>query len=206
MALRVLISLGVCLTVGGISLYVAWQDACAVSLGRFEQSHTQLYLGEIAVAAEDYRTEYHDSPRSINDLAKLTNYAWFTQRDNLVDGWHRPFIFSFDGSNFLAKSYGRDGKPGGVGLDCDLTTANPKPREARATFNQFLHNEPTRGMVSSSLACGALAFFLALFTIRTADFERYRLVSVILKLFATLVGATVVAVIITALHIPPSGH
>ncbi|WP_109806431.1 type II secretion system major pseudopilin GspG [Sphingosinithalassobacter portus] len=37
-----------------------------------------------------------------------------------LDGWERPFLYTNEGSRFTLKSLGRDGKPGGEGVDADI--------------------------------------------------------------------------------------
>lgn len=37
-----------------------------------------------------------------------------------ADGWDHPFEYQSDGNSFTLKSLGKDGKPGGEGLDADL--------------------------------------------------------------------------------------
>jgi hypothetical protein len=186
-----------------ISLYVGWQNACKSNAARFEQYLTQRGLKDIAKAVGEYRQTYGTDPRSADDLAKMTNLA-FTAENN-IDGWRRAFVFEFDNSNLVATSYGRDGKPGGVGLDCDLTSTNWAPKEAKPTFKQFLYAMPTGGMITSAVVSGALGFLIAVFVIKSDDFEGDNFLSFIGKLVAILICATFIAVVITALHVP-SGH
>jgi hypothetical protein len=123
----------------------------------------------------------------------------------MLDGWGRALLFTVNQSNLVATSYGRDGKSGGSGLDCDLTTINWKPKEARPTFKQFLYAMPTGGMVASAVASGAFGFLIAVFIIKSEDFESENFFSFVGKLAAILICATFIAVVITALHVP-SGH
>jgi Type II secretion system (T2SS), protein G len=203
--LRILAGLGVWLAVTGISLYVAWGNASNSKYTWFEQYITQRNLAIIAKAIPKYHDQFGVSPNSMGDLMKLTNSFPDGPEGGFPDGWGRPFIFSHNGTDVLVTSYGRDGKPGGKGLDCDLTSANWKPEDARPTFEQFLHGMRAGGMINSSIICGGLAFALTVFTIRIPDVNRERIVILAAKLFFTLVAASIVASFITALHIP-SGH
>jgi hypothetical protein len=186
-----------------ISLYVGWQNACKSDAARFEQYITQRYLKDIAKAVGEYRQTYGTDPTSADDLARMTNLA-FTAENN-VDGWRRALVFTFVNSNLVATSYGHDGKPGGVGLDCDLTSVNWAPKEAKPTFKQFLSVMPTGGMITSAVVSGALGFLIAVFVVKSDDFEGDNFLSLIGKLAAILICATFIAVVITALHVP-SGH
>jgi hypothetical protein len=187
----------------GISLYTGWQNACDSSTARLEQYQTQRHMKEIAAGVTEYRQAFGADPKSADDLAKMTNHA-FTA-DRMFDGWGRPLLFTVDRSNLVATSYGRDGKPGGTGLDCDLTSANWTPKEARPSFKQFLYSMPTGGMVTSAVVSGACGFLIAVFVIKSDDFEGDHFLSFIGKLAAILICATFIAVVITALHVP-SGH
>lgn len=37
-----------------------------------------------------------------------------------ADGWGKPYEYSSDGSSFTMRSLGKDGKPGGEGVDADI--------------------------------------------------------------------------------------
>lgn len=41
-------------------------------------------------------------------------------RTDPVDAWGNPYVYESTGSSFTLKSLGRDGKPGGEGIDADL--------------------------------------------------------------------------------------
>jgi hypothetical protein len=62
-----------------------------------------------------------------------------------------------------------------------------------------------RGMIMICLVCGGLAFFLCLFTVKMPELTWPGLVSAGVSVGVTILGAFIVAVIISALHIP-SGH
>jgi hypothetical protein len=172
-----------------------------------QQDLTKYELETMGETIESYRQKFHVYPRSMGDLAPmLTNQLGdFGPGGEFLDGWQRPFIFLDEGTNCVVISYGRDGKAGGNGLDYDLTSKNPNPKEARPTFKQFLYEMPTGGMIKSCLACGVLAALLAAFTVKVPDFSRQGVVSLAAKLGVTAICAVMVAVFISILHIP-SGH
>lgn len=199
---RIALGAVVWLIITGISLYVAWQNACEAPAAKIGQFQTQQRLKEIAAAVSEYRQTYGADPTSADDLAKMTNHSF---EGNVLDGWRRPLLFAVDHSNLVATSYGRDGRPGGVGLDCDLSSTNWTPKEAKPTFKQFLNEMPTGGMIASSVVSGAFGFLIAVFVIKSDDFEGDNFLFLIGKLTAILICATFIAVVITALHLP-SGH
>ena len=148
---------------------------------------------------ESYRAKFGTAPRSIDDLYSRTNPC------PLVDGWDRPYTFSSDGSNSLVTSYGRDGKPGGRGLDCDLTSKNPTPKEARLTFEQFLFEMHIGKVILICLGCGGIAGLLAFLTAKIPELNFWGLSDLAIKLTYITGGAIFVAGIISILHMP-SGH
>jgi len=210
--LRVLIAIGVGITISAISIYVAWVNAGDAPAAWFEQMITRAYLRDIDNAIVLYQQKSNALPNSLEQLCALTN------DDNVVfpspaldpnggfwDAWQNPLIYSKDGTNFLVTSYGRDGRPGGRGPDADLTDKNPGPQEAWPTFGQFLHNERFGGMIMSSIVCGVLAAFLSLLTVRVPDLNKRGITILVLSLCATLIGTFFVTIMITAVHVP-SGH
>jgi len=207
LSLRILIALGVWLVVSGITLYTAWQQSNH-SVVWYQQRLTRWELKDMDRAITAFQQKYNVAPTNIEQLQAMTNdvprtEGWFYI--GLTDRWQHPFVFSTEGTNCLIISYGRDGKPGGKGIDFDLTSKNPYPKESVPTFGQFFHNQEAGGMVFSSFFCGALAAFLSFLTVRIPDLSRRGVIILVLSLGATLIGTLVVASMITAVHSHP-GH
>ncbi len=208
---RVLIAIGVWLAVSGISIYNDWLDTYKSDLAWFEQLRTQYALKDINALILEYHQKSNAIPRTLDEIRSIATTGnvrtsiGFKDDGTIDDGWNRPFLFSSDATNCLVTSYGRDGKPGGIGVDCDLTSKNPTPNESLPTFDQFLHNERVQGMIKSSLVCGVLAAILSFLTVRVPDFNRRGMIVLGLSLCVTLIGTLLVTAIITALHVP-SGH
>ena len=171
-----------------------------------------MYLREIGRGVNLYQQKSNALPTSLDQLRAITNddgavfiRVLLDSKGGFVDGWQRPYLFSENGTNFLITSLGRDGKPGGRGVDADLTDKNPWPKEAWPTFSQFWSNEHFNGMIHTSIVCGILAGFLSLLTVRIPNLNKKGIIILVLGLCATLIGTLFVTTIITALHIP-SGH
>jgi hypothetical protein len=164
-------------------------------LRRFDQCLTQ------------YQQQFHSAPNSLAQLLAMTNGVPPPEDKRFSsDGWERPYLFTTDGTNCLITSLGRDGKPGGRGLDCDMTNKDRTPKEAFPTFHQFLFEMPRfRGMIMICLLCGGLAGLLCFSKARIPELTLPGLVLAGFRLGATIVGAFIVAFIISCLHIP-SGH
>jgi len=209
LSLRFLIAICVWLAVSGISIYVAWQNTNHQTVNGWDEkwitSHQLKNMGQAVIV---FRGKFNFNPTNFEQLQKMTNEVpemdmWF--HEGFTDGWHHPFIFSDENKNCLVISYGRDGKPGGKGIDCDLTSDNPYPNEASPTFSQFWNNKRFEGMIDWSFICGGLAALLSLLTVRVPNLNKRGITILVLSLCATLIGAFFVTTIITALHIP-SGH
>lgn len=205
--LRFFIAGCVWLVISGLSLYVAWQQANH-SIAWDRQWETRHQLENMGKAIIAFQEKFHSSPTNFEQLHGMTNEVpememWFPE--GFTDGWQHPFIFQNTGTNSLIVSYGADGKPGGIGIDCDLTSDNPRPKESSPTFTQFWGNKECEDMIDWSFICGGLAALLSLLTVRVPNLTKRGIIILVLSLCATLVGAFFITIIITGLHIP-SGH
>jgi hypothetical protein len=165
---------------------------------------------------EIYREEHRALPKTLDDLGR--GYV-------LSDRWERPLVYRVESDHYCIVSYGLDGKPGGVGLDYDLSTDDfPRsgtspyvPPQARATFRQFLDDwgrfqrsaEGARGsggtMALMSGLTGLAAFLLAFRLLGTAAPRRRRSVSVAVEFIITLAVTIYVGLCIAFFH-APTGH
>jgi len=202
---RFLLALGAGLLILASSVYVAWKNAKEAPMAWREQSYTQFQLREIDRTIEEYRKQSNSIPRSLSQLQSIGSFVQSEDDGQVLDGWRRPFVYWSDGTNFLVTSYGRDGKPGGKNLDCDLTDKVPKPVESLPTFGEFLHNQRTHGMIVCCVVGAVMAAISSFITVRIPDFSKRGVITLLLSLGATLLGTFLATVIITALHVP-SGH
>jgi len=207
LSLRLLIAACIWLIISGISLYVAWQQANH-SMAWWQQWETRRALKDMGKAIAAYQLEFKVSPHTFEQLQSMTNTIpemEYWSFSGFTDSWQHPFIFSNEETNCLIISYGADGKPGGSGINCDLTTSDPYPQGSSPTFAQFFSNKECQGMITSSFICGGLAALLSLLTVRVSNLTKRGLIAHIIKLCIVLVGVLIVTIMITALHIP-SGH
>jgi hypothetical protein len=205
--LRILIAGCVGLLISGVALKVAWQQSRS-SIAWWEQRQTEFELDKIREAVRAYLQLSNVCPDNFEQLQSMTNYVVdleYYHHDKFADYWGYPFVFLKEGTNCVVVSYGQDGKPGGVGIDCDLTTTNSVPKESTPTFGQFWSNERTQDMIGWCFICGLMAALLSFLTVRIPDFTRRGLIILGLSLMSTIVGAFLISIIITVLHVP-SGH
>ncbi len=155
---QLVIAILVGLFVWGLSLLVAWKlSGIAPGVGP-EQSYTQhILIYRINHAISEYEKEHDEKVESLYQLLD-DGYLEITTDGKLLDGWENPMVVEYDGTQLIFTSYGRDGKPGGKGLDHDLTNLDPSPDGAIVTFYQFLFNAPIRSIRLWSFAIGVFTF------------------------------------------------
>lgn len=121
---------------------------------------------------------------------------------DLVDGWKRPLRYEADSQGFRLWSDGRDGRPGGTGLDSDLDGAQSL-RDVEPTFRQFLHELCPPGMWFSSTLTGIMTAVLWLSFAPRGLGRQHGYVSV--YLVATIGIALFIGLVMTFVQVP-SGH
>jgi general secretion pathway protein G len=188
-----------------LALLSAWQGLGAHENFQYQQPRTRRLLRRIDSAIRSYMEKTGKPPSTLGELEALKGGSYPVDPDGAVrDGWNQPFRYSVDGGKYLVVSYGRDGKPGGRGLDCDLTSADPDPPRALPTFSQFLFDLPTGGVVWTSVFSGVVVFLLAFFTIKK-DLYAGMPHTIVIKLVVMAIAAVLFASFISVLHIP-TGH
>jgi len=203
--IRVAISTNVGLLVAVIACLAAWRDIGGRINFWPEGLATRRALDELNSLIEAYQRDAKTLPPSLADLRRVQGvYATFKFDENgsPLDGWGRPFTYSVDGTNYVIMSYGRDGKPGGVGTNHDLSNLARSSREADPTFAQFLFNPLARGVLFTCLACGVAAFWLSMRTVNPAGLHGWAIASLIVKLVFTILGALAASFFMSVIHIP----
>jgi len=193
--------LAVCLIV----VLVAWNDMSlwVLSPEQYATRHGLLVLGR---AIYVYGVDNKTLPASLEDL-RGTEYGRdlvFGEKGGPLDGWGRPFVYARDDGNCSVTSFGRDGLPGGVGMDSDMTDASPFPTYIRPTLMEFVKYCP-EGMLGAAVLSGGLTFLLIVYLVSPGELRRRRLLSVALMVGASAIGAGIVGVVLAHLHLPV-GH
>ncbi len=172
---------------------------------RPEQASTHQLLELMKPLIEAYCAETKTVPQSWVELRHTMERYSFTCNENGIplDTWGHPFLYSVKEGHPVVTSYGRDGKPGGVGFDCDLSSDDKSlPRENMPTFFQFLLHPATRGIVLTCLACGIAAFWLSVITVTPAALHGRAALLLAVKLALTILGTLAVAIVLSIFHIP----
>jgi general secretion pathway protein G len=207
--LRGLIAIFVGLTISGIALRVAYRQSVN-SVAWVEQKMTARDLERLRDLLVAYQRASNSFPQNYQTFQSFALQVpvmagKFQIEDGFRDLWDHPYVFTNESTNCVIISYGADGKPGGVGVDCDLSTLNPLPKQSTPTFQQFWEHKKTQDMILLCFICGAMAAALSLFTVRVPDLTPRGWLVLGLSLGATLLGTLIVTSMITALHVP-SGH
>ena len=217
---RIQVSLLIGLIVFGVSCWTAYSLYYRTSIIRYDQTGTLTTIYRVTEAIDAYQKEHHQLPTTLRELPDLP----YRNEEGLpIDRWRRPLIYWTDGTHYRVTSYGRDGKPGGVGLDFDLTDALAKmtegshsskglPPQAVPTFQQFLTDRGGHytgsgfGMLLMCVLTGIVTFILGLVTTRPmmitrsgkwGQIRRYLVIAAVTFLLAVMY--------LIPLHIP-SGH
>lgn len=88
---------------------------------------TKITMGQIINALNQFYTDCGKYPESMDGLmtADPSCQNWGPEAYMKVipkDAWGNSFVYSFEGSSFLLKSYGADRREGGDGVDKDITS------------------------------------------------------------------------------------
>jgi hypothetical protein len=215
---RLAISLAAGVVVFGISAYVGFRQYVGLAEGNM------LRVVRAVAAIEAYQQAHHALPKPRKGGGDSGTISYWPNGPS--DAWFQPIEYWTDGARYRLTSYGRDRKPGGSGLDGDLSsddlgeTATARgggpqlPARCRPTFGQFMHDRGGGGegdfgsgrlMLATCVWAGLSAFLLALGALhRAAPTTRGLLPGLLATIFGTLLIA---ALYLIPFHLPVvSGH
>lgn len=173
-------------------------------------------MKQVTTAVEAYREKHGTLPATLARLDDDVKTGLHIGDDGVAripyDG---SYFYRIHGAGFTIICYGRDGKPGGAGLDADLTSDDAKPSahkygidnapQARMTLKQFVMEKEAREMVVTAVCAGIVTLLLALRVFRPADLTRSKLLPALVGAVGVLIVTVFVGAVITILHVP-SGH
>lgn len=198
---RLLLSLLIGLLVWAMTLTVAWRSTRQQLSHRLWVTHN-FVLPAMVEAVAEYKNSNGSSPRSLTDLDGENN-RWY-QDGVWIDGWGNPLASTYDGVTLLVTSYGRDGKPGGTGLDHDLTNLNPKPDASLPTFRQFLFQMPSGQIQMWCAVIGVVLFTVVLRESGKPKKKPQSVLSQAVEFIIVAIVASLVGGLLMVLH--TSGH
>ena len=207
----------------GLIMFVVSCLAAWISLGSAFYNNSLLHslgpyhLRIVSATIQGYTAAKGSPPASIAELELPTERGTHDYTDVLHDGWGHPMAYSVHGASWTLTCYGRDGKPGGVLLDEDLSTssgATEPPRfsgtvdytspqwHERPSLDQFFFELPTRGVVAGCALSGLVSFVTALalaFSKRRRGTGAFRPA---MAIAVTILMALFIGAIVCQLHIP----
>lgn len=110
---------------GAIIALVATNVADSRDKAKLKEAKIQLSL--ISNALQMYYTECGKYPEALTAIADGDSACsnWIPDKKmkkKLNDPWNREFYYTRTGSEFILKSYGKDGKEGGTALNADIVS------------------------------------------------------------------------------------
>jgi hypothetical protein len=104
-------------------LFLLIAAAVLLVLNPYRVARTQAILAMYSMASSNYSAFGH-WPKAVEEInTNAARMNWVVQGLPSTDGWGRPIVYeAFDAAKGFGRaiSYGRDGKPGGTGVDADL--------------------------------------------------------------------------------------
>jgi hypothetical protein len=185
-----------------LSAWVAYRPFVALGRDRPLQMLGDDY--QLHSAIEQYSKEHGRYPDSLKD-AVPTNSALADRSDP----WERPYQYAKTDKGYRLFSLGRDGKPGGVGLDADFDLPNPpRPYDVPVPFTQFLFEGGGSGTLfiialAASMCAGWACFLLA--GSPRPDFKAHW-PGVLLSVLATTIVAFIVVGFLMAIYLVGNSH
>lgn len=173
------------------------------------QMYTRAHLGFIEDAIPEYQKEHGSLPASLRDLSDLDKRGFeLTVDGRPLDEWGHPIRYEVTEDICNVYSLGRDGQPGGVGLDAELYHDYRNQDAALPTFRQyFLEKDSAEvdrsGFTMAALMAGVGTVFIAMRSI--SDFSGSRLVPLLTYAGVIVVMACLIGTLLLPIHIP-TGH
>lgn len=124
-------------------------------------------LSSVQDAVKQYRERTGRLPATLDELPSGAKSQHKVDNEGrLIDYWGNPINYVLTDDDFEIFSYGRDGQPGGRGMDADLYLgAENHPirgswQQCLPTLGQFAFDLNTKGMFGACVASGLLATLL----------------------------------------------
>ncbi|QDU02644.1 Bacterial type II secretion system protein G [Gimesia chilikensis] len=164
------------------------------------QRFSRFMLGHAASMIREYQKTQGSLPEKLTDLPQVRESKGSLE-EVLMDGWDRPLQYHPQETSYELFSFGRDGKPGGIGLDADLYLDKRNRELAIVTFSQYLQEDDDSnvkrntflGVATEAGTLVALAIFISFWMAEKSEDKKSGTPAQKLKLSQTIlyVGVTV---------------
>jgi hypothetical protein len=186
------------------SMFVITVLASWISSGTMQYSHVQdvmalqYHFRSIESSLEYHHKTHGSYPSALSDPP----FEFPNGNDSyqLKDPWNRSILYTVEGDGFRLSSFGRDGVPGGIGLDADWSYHSSDAEPYRSPFRntpdiqlslrQFLFDTPS----TFGILFPGLWLFLALGHAVRSESKKFitsRRAIVVTAVIVTVIGATV---------------
>jgi Type II secretion system (T2SS), protein G len=201
LVVRLLLSFATALVVFVTAYFCAWRTF--YMFHGLDQQLTRQSLIKLRDDIEKYKETHGKLPERLEDL-DVVKKGFIRQNDagQAVDGWRHPFAYEVDDGEYRLFSYGRDGEPGGEGLDADLY---PGRHTGHITLWQYATYPGTFSIFVMCALAGLIAFPICLLQGREVAGEKSSLLRILWRNGLTALFAVVVAVMIGVPFLQ-SGH
>lgn len=199
---RLILSLLVGIVMTAIPLLSGWPAVRSPSAGVAEPRRAWIQLVTILGFVKEFQREHNRLPTSISEIEGGVG----SLRRDFNDPWGRPLEFVISDNEFRVTTYGRDGQPGGIGLDADLSTDNLSPPEADLTLQQYLFEIDSGSVWLSCTLCGLLTAVLTWRESRPQHAPFRTWLTPVIRLTVWGVLSIYLGSVIAMTHLVPNGH
>lgn len=206
---RLLICTAVGVAMAGTAYLSAFYSMRNAPSYRWDHWSDFLTFRTLKAALDDYRKRRGSYPDKLGDLKSTRpDDIRVDESGEVRDAWGRPYEYHAEENSYTLFSLGRDGKPGGDGLDQDpdsrdVPAGNAVPFKLPAvgipTLRQFTFECPTGGVRLVCAVAGVFAFVACFMTLGP---KRKSLTRSLIGLTLTLAACLVTALIMSFIHIP----
>ena len=203
LSVRILVSLLVAISVTGISIWSAYN---AVGSGYSAHWRIRTDLRLLRTFASGYKHQEKRAATSLNEVIEANSRDNDILEQSRVDPWGREYLYEIVDDEVRLSTLGRDGKPGGRGLDADFSTDNYSPQSARLPLWQFLFEINSQGVLIVCLIAGLLAGCLAYRDFPPPQLQWKAWTNWLIAIAVWTYFSWFSAIAIASLHLVPNGH
>jgi hypothetical protein len=198
------------LAIGGVAAAVvfaltflaAWR-AQASAIAYFARGSDVGYVHSIQKQVDEFIRSAGKTPATLSDVPEIASGLNSSSRMG-SDQWGHPYVLVNINGSPTVVSYGRDGVPGGAGLDADIT-AKSSYGGSPVTLGQFLEVAKLGQILLICLGAAAATGLITFFLHTDRPPARLGLIGLLARAAVTGAAAVLVGSFIAAVH-APSGH
>lgn len=203
---RVCLSLFFAAVITVTTFVTAWHELRGNTKFVQDQHATLNALHRLKGYLEKHHQRTKDYPETLNELSLPDEdpFVRVAASGYPVDAWGNDYQFRVTDQTFELSSLGRDGRPGGLGLDADLDhrqSTFDSTEEMRLTFQQFATDIDTSRIKRGCLILGGISS-VVVFSLLGDYSRRTSSSQLALSIVITIAGSIVMAMFMSALHIP----